>query len=355
MRKESTWFQVKQKLIKIFLTQTSKNILKTILVLAALIYTLSGLCLTAFFVYSSFTVEKLADQVEIFRNIGLAFAAFLGAPFVIWRSVIAQNQAMTAAEGLITDRYTKAVDQLGAVKSVPMTENVCDKEKNVLRWEEEMPNLEVRIGGLSALERISYDCKRDHIPIMETICAYLRINSKCQKEDHHGQNSEEYGEQRPDINHALRVLKDRSKESSKFELKQRYYLILVDTILQKSDLRDGNLRSADLDGADLRYSNLRRLDLSDASLVSVNFQYADISDCKFERSSLRGANFSNTIGFDISMIANAHGVREGYGKTILPRGIEHPKDWFIAKDAEKDTNDLVNAYYNDLKIWYKKF
>ena len=39
------------------------------------------------------------------------------------------------------------------------------------------PNLEVRIGAIYALERIAQDSLRDHIQIMEILCAYIRENS----------------------------------------------------------------------------------------------------------------------------------------------------------------------------------
>jgi hypothetical protein len=42
------------------------------------------------------------------------------------------------------------------------------------------PNLEVRIGSIYALERIARDSDRDHIQIMEIVCAYVRKNSPVQ-------------------------------------------------------------------------------------------------------------------------------------------------------------------------------
>ena len=51
------------------------------------------------------------------RNIGLVLAAAFGAPFVAWRSLVAQRQAVTAEQGLITDRINKAVAGLGEEKT----------------------------------------------------------------------------------------------------------------------------------------------------------------------------------------------------------------------------------------------
>jgi hypothetical protein len=53
----------------------------------------------------------------------------------------------------VTDRYTKAVEQLGSDK------------------------LEVRIGGIYALERIACDSARDHPTVMDVLTAFIREHS----------------------------------------------------------------------------------------------------------------------------------------------------------------------------------
>jgi hypothetical protein len=53
-------------------------------------------------------------------------------------------------QGQITDRYTKAVEQLGGDK------------------------LDVRLGGIYALERIAVDSKRDHQTIVAVLSAFVR-------------------------------------------------------------------------------------------------------------------------------------------------------------------------------------
>src|SRR6056297_3503243 len=42
--------------------------------------------------------------------------ALIGAPFVIWRSIVAQKQADISEQGLITDRINKAAEGLGSEK-----------------------------------------------------------------------------------------------------------------------------------------------------------------------------------------------------------------------------------------------
>ena len=61
-------------------------------------------------------------------------------------------------QGHITDRYTKAIEQLGKL----------DNDK---------PNIEVRLGAIYALERIAHDSPRDHWTIMEVLTVYVRQNA----------------------------------------------------------------------------------------------------------------------------------------------------------------------------------
>lgn len=53
-------------------------------------------------------------------------------------------------QGQVTDRYTKAIEQLGSNK------------------------LDVRIGGIYALERIAHDSARDHPTVIEVLIAFVR-------------------------------------------------------------------------------------------------------------------------------------------------------------------------------------
>ncbi len=56
-------------------------------------------------------------------------------------------------QGQVTDRYTKAIEQLGSDKP------------------------DVRIGGIYALERVAHDSARDHSTVMEVLTAFVREHS----------------------------------------------------------------------------------------------------------------------------------------------------------------------------------
>jgi hypothetical protein len=72
---------------------------------------------------------------------------------------VAQESLSLAQEGQITDRFTKAIEQLGAV-------DTSGGKK-----------LEVRLGGIYALARIANESEKDHWPIMEVLAAYVRENA----------------------------------------------------------------------------------------------------------------------------------------------------------------------------------
>ncbi|MDZ7709276.1 MAG: hypothetical protein U5K36_03650 [Roseovarius sp.] len=106
---------------------------------------------------------------------GALIAALLGAPFVIWGTVLRHQTLRYQKEGHITDRITSAVEQLGAEKTVKTGGE-----------ETTAPNIEVRIGAILSLERIAQDSTmhdkgRDHVRVMEILCAYVRENSNARR------------------------------------------------------------------------------------------------------------------------------------------------------------------------------
>ncbi|MFT4014124.1 MAG: pentapeptide repeat-containing protein [Paracoccus sp. (in: a-proteobacteria)] len=136
-----------------------------------------------------FVVALAAAAVLLLRTIwkpdgslgaGALIVAILSAPFLIWNTVIRHRALEFQKEGHLTDRLAKAVEQVGAEKTVKMI--VTDSEGKPLTRETTEPNLEVRMGGLLSLERIAqdstaYDKGRDHVQVMEIICAYVRNNA----------------------------------------------------------------------------------------------------------------------------------------------------------------------------------
>ena len=67
--------------------------------------------------------------------------------------VFTARRFVLSRDGQVTDRYTKAIEQLGSEK------------------------LDVRIGGIHALERVARGSARDHPAVMEMLAAFIREHS----------------------------------------------------------------------------------------------------------------------------------------------------------------------------------
>ena len=113
------------------------------------------------------TLIKNHEAISTFGPLLIGIVGLVGLPFLYKRTRATEQQAKAALDqteaifrqvavaeqGHVTDRFTKAIEQLGS------------------------DNLAVRLGGIYALERIAKDSKRDHWTIMEVLTAYVRQNA----------------------------------------------------------------------------------------------------------------------------------------------------------------------------------
>ena len=175
-----------------------------------------------------------ATIVQALGGIALLFGLYL-----TWRRL------EIAGEGQITERFTRAIDQLGSEK------------------------LEVRLGGIYALERIARDSKRDHWPIMEVLTAYVRERSPAPEKSRDGEESDPKPVT-PDIQAILTVVGRRRVEFDPPEQN----LDLSGTNLSGAHLHRANLSGMDLCGANLSQAFLYEANLSWALLVEANLSKA---------------------------------------------------------------------------------
>src|SRR6266542_3345247 len=135
-------------------------------------------------------------------------------------------------EGQITDRFTKALEQLGALDGAGK------------------PKLEVRLGGIYAVERIARDSEKDHRVIMEVLTAYVREHSPRKEESQKLIEQKRVPGVGADIQAILTVLGRREPKYDKGKLN------LAGTDLRGADLSGAYLSGANLNGADLGGVNL---------------------------------------------------------------------------------------------------
>jgi hypothetical protein len=97
--------------------------------------------------------ELQNDRLRLENDVRRALLQALGGLAVLAGVLLTWRQLLVSREGQVTERFTRAIDQLGSEK------------------------LDVRVGGIYALERIAHDSVRDRSPIEEILCAYIREHS----------------------------------------------------------------------------------------------------------------------------------------------------------------------------------
>jgi hypothetical protein len=171
---------------------------------------------------------------------------------------ISQQTYALTQRGQFTDRYTNAVAQLG------------DKD-----------NLEVRLGGIYALERLMADSARDQPTILEILAAWIRERTTSLTPVPQRIST--------DVQAALTVLGRRTP----FEAERP--IDLRRTALPKADLSTAHLENAILLYARLERALLRRVHLEGAFLGRAHLEGADLGQAHlegafFDEAQLQGAD-----------------------------------------------------------------
>ena len=167
----------------------------------------------------------------------------------------------------MTGRYAKAIEQLASGQ------------------------LDVRIGGIYALERIARDSPRDHPTIMEVLAAFIREHSREQWPPAEPGAESPAPTTRPDVQAAATVIGRRSVG---------YDSQPID--LRAANLARANLNGADLNGADLTRANLAQVKLAGANLFVADLTRANLPGVDLTRATLFGAylHSANLTGADLT-------------------------------------------------------
>jgi uncharacterized protein YjbI with pentapeptide repeats len=185
-----------------------------------------------------------------------------------WMSVDqARTELGIAEQGQITNRFNAAVQNLGS------------------------ESIDVRLGGIYALQRIMRDSSRDQPAIVSILSAYVRQNAPVPAKGFDEVNEDDLfwgrASTRSDLQAVLTVLSDRSPEHDGY----------VSPDLSKSELRNAglsgpfestNLTDSDLRGASLS-GDLRKADLSKANLASARLDEANLTGAWFQETNLQRA------------------------------------------------------------------
>jgi len=235
---------------------------------------------------------------------GLGFVAtVLAAVGLFCNYQNSQQEQHLNSERLMTDRFSKAVEQLGS-RDIP-----------------------VRIGGIYALERIAKDSPKDHRTIMEVLTAFVR--SKSLKEESQSPK-QEYTKFTTDVQSALTVLARRDTSN---EPKDRY-LDLSGISIEGANLNNANLANVSFDGTSLSSAHLEGANLTralfsnayldGATLINANLRNATLKNTKLRNARLKGALLSDAIlegtDFTYSDLSDEQVKSAKLCHTILPTG-----------------------------------
>lgn len=220
------------------------------------------------------------------------------------QKIAAQNIAL-ALEGQITDRFTKAIAQLGDAQ------------------------LAVRLGGIYALERIAKDSRKDYWTIIEVLTAFVRHRAAWKPDDStHPEPASALHQVAADVQAVLHVI---SRREFSYDNGENLSLDL-----SRTDLRGGDFTSANLNGA-----NLAMAHLEGASFTGVQLERANLNDAHFDGAMLMGVKFSDTTRMKGAIFKGAF---------IIERDLQHAVG--LTSDqrdsmALVDFDSLLKVFHDD--------
>jgi uncharacterized protein YjbI with pentapeptide repeats len=208
------------------------------------------------------STNSTMERANLENQYRLTIVQTLGGIVVIVGLFFTYEKILTLKDGQVTERFTRAIEHLG-------------KE-----------HLELKLGGIYALERIAKESKTDYWPIMEILTAYVRKNSGCdingnlvEKSNSLSEGSSDTKEVSMDIQAILTVIKRRKYS---FDDGEPYGLDLQNTYLYKADLTKVHLKRADLSRANLSCAKLIEANLEGANLRLTNFTRADLREANLK-------------------------------------------------------------------------
>ncbi|MBB5085252.1 pentapeptide repeat-containing protein [Nonomuraea endophytica] len=216
---------------------------------------------------ASLTMRERMDAVNHSRGMLIqsvtGLIVFGGLVFTAQGVLYTAQTVEATQQGQLTDRYTKAIEQLGS------------------------STLQVRLGGIYALGRLAEDSERDTEAIYDILAAFVRDHAS-------GSLRSMSSSDRPatDVQAVLTIIARRPLPN--------------ETIFRGLDgseyFSEDSAQVIDLGGTRLRGAELRLSSGDSANLIKVNLAGADLSGADMAGAHLRGADLSaaNLAGADLS-------------------------------------------------------
>jgi hypothetical protein len=236
-------------------------------------------------------IQLQQAQSQLQNNVRSTLLQTLAGLLVLAGAAATWRQVHVNREGQITERFTRAIDQVGS------------------------ENVDIRIGGIYALHRIAYNSPTDRNSIQFILSAFIRNHAVWpigmpDGPEHPTSTVDEHlpwlQVRAPDIQAAIGVLGNRPPTPeyrqlylSRVDLRgvQLDSAQLANVQIRHANLARGWLRGAQLDGSDLKATDLRQANLQGARLIRANLQFAhlakaDLQGANLTNADLRGADFT---------------------------------------------------------------
>jgi uncharacterized protein YjbI with pentapeptide repeats len=247
------------------------------------------------------------DKVILAENSvrGTLSAVATGFFFLITSYYTAKQLSITY-EGQLTDRFTRAVEQI----SVSSDSSTLPK----------------RVGGIFALERIARDSSCDHWAVMEVLLSYVREHGAWSDAARDRTNPA------ADVQAAMKVFCRRNinndPEISGSRLAGHLRVDLKNVDLRYMNLAGANLEGVDLTGAHLERAILRGAKLNETSLAGAHLDGADLMAAELQGADLKNASF---IGANLAEVKNLSGA--------LIKGTHFEFSYLVLSDISQATFD----------------
>lgn len=277
-------------------------------------------------------IQKIAFDIENASRLTIAqilggFALLAGLYFTYQNVNVAQRNLRVTEEGKITDRFSKAVEMLGSDK------------------------LDVRLGGIYALERIAIDSKKDHWTVMEVLTAFVRKNAPSYAPIKENASDASIKENASDDLNELEAFFNRDFEKEFEDYKKDWDeqiankltedIQAIMTVIGRRKWVDKEKQRLNLNNVDLAHCVLRNVDLSRADLMGSNLHSTRLSGANLNEATLSGANLNGAIlfgaTFDKTILA---GTDLKFNSTLILEQVLTARYFEYAKLSPQLTKEL---------------
>ena len=219
------------------------------------------------------------------RNIGLVLVALFGAPFLVWRSIVAAKLAKTSDDSLFNEKITSFANQLAARRQTTRVVSEGIEEKILTEWEDDLVARAIAIDGLEGLaqERPSIAPR-----IVRLIASYVRGTFPCPNLT-------------PTDELTMRATPRMDLQKS-IDLIGRVLIqaVKIDTANWRLDLTDCNFDGVNFSDGFFRAVNFTGSRMETAVLARGNFEGAIFAQCLMNytvafMANFRGSKFANII------------------------------------------------------------